>query len=156
MRYFLAWLPLLYFCTVISAHAEPGPSFPDSTQVISTMQLQQLSDSILASQELSFAEKSFWINDGIKILQRLTRENRKITAAILTVTLGMLGVHRLYLGTKPWVPAVYLFTFGGCFFILPFIDLVVILFSKDMQRFEDNGRLFMWTKTDAQATRDKR
>ncbi len=118
----------------------------DSALVLSLEQWNALNDSIINSDELSFSEKSLWLNKGIKLLQHLTRENKKITAAVLTITLGMLGVHRLYLGTKPWVPAVYLFTFGGCFFILPFINLVVILFSEDMSRFEDNGRLFMWSK----------
>jgi hypothetical protein len=56
----------------------------------------------------------------------------------------MLGVHRLYLGTKPWVPAVYLFTFGGGFFVLPFIDLVCLLVSRDISKFENNPRVLMW------------
>jgi TM2 domain-containing membrane protein YozV len=71
-------------------------------------------------------------------------ENKKLVALILTATLGMLGVHRLYLGTKPWIPAIYLFTFGGCFFILPFIDFVVLLISKDISKFENNNKVFMW------------
>jgi hypothetical protein len=54
----------------------------------------------------------------ITLLQKATVENKKVTAAILTLTLGMLGVHRIYLGTAPYIPAVYLFTFGGGFFIL--------------------------------------
>ena len=53
----------------------------------------------------------------IALLQKATVENKKVTAAILTLTLGMLGVHRIYLGTAPYIPAVYLFTFGGGFFI---------------------------------------
>ena len=73
------------------------------------------------------------------------RENKKLIALALTTTLGMLGVHRLYLGTKPWIPAVYLFTFVGFFFILPFIDFVVILISNDISKFENNNRVFMWT-----------
>ena len=76
------------------------------------------------------------------------RENRKLTAVLLTVTLGMLGVHRLYLGTKPWVPAVYLLTFGGGFFILPLIDLIAILSNKDLGKFENNSRIFMWINPD--------
>ena len=80
----------------------------------------------------------------ITLLQKATVENKKVTAAVLTLTLGMLGVHRIYLGTAPYIPAVYLFTFGGGFFILPLIDLVVILSSKDMTRFENNNKVLMW------------
>lgn len=80
----------------------------------------------------------------IGALQQATTENKKITAAVLTLTLGMLGVHRIYLGTAPYIPAVYLFTFGGGFFILPVIDLVMILSSKDLSKFENNPKLLMW------------
>ncbi|HRH02792.1 MAG TPA: TM2 domain-containing protein [Bacteroidia bacterium] len=74
------------------------------------------------------------------------QENKRLTAAMLTFALGMLGVHRLYLGTKPWIPAVYLFTCGGGFFVLPLIDFGVILFSKDISKFEHNDRVLMWVK----------
>ena len=73
-------------------------------------------------------------------------ENKKVTAAVLTFALGMLGVHRLYLGTKPWIPAVYLLTFGGGFLILPFIDFVVILLTDDISKYENNDKVLMWVK----------
>ena len=82
----------------------------------------------------------------ITLLQQATVENKKVTAAVIALTLGMLGVHRIYLGTAPYIPAVYLFTFGGGFFILPLIDLVMILSTKDISRFENNNKLLMWTK----------
>lgn len=81
----------------------------------------------------------------LRLLQNTTSENKKVTAAILTLTLGMLGVHRIYLGTAPYIPAVYLFTFGGGFFILPLIDLVMILSTNDISKFENNNKLLMWT-----------
>ena len=81
----------------------------------------------------------------ITLLQKATVENKKVTAAVLTLTLGMLGVHRIYLGTAPYIPAVYLFTFGGGFFILPIIDLVMILTTNDISKFENNNKLLMWT-----------
>jgi TM2 domain-containing membrane protein YozV len=71
---------------------------------------------------------------------------KKTTAAILALTLGMLGVHRLYLGTKPWVPAAYLFTFGGGFFLLPVIDFVAILLADDLSRYENNNQIIMHIK----------
>ena len=81
----------------------------------------------------------------IALIQKATLENKRVTAAVLTITLGMLGVHRIYLGTAPYIPAVYLFTFGGGFFILPIIDLVMILAKKDISSFENNNKLLMWT-----------
>ena len=73
-------------------------------------------------------------------------KSKRITAAILTLPLGMLGVHRMYLGTKPIVPIVYILTFGGGFGILPFIDFVVLLISDETKPFINNSRVFMWNK----------
>lgn len=82
------------------------------------------------------------VNSPLDALQ--LAENRRVVAILLNLTLGMLGVHRLYLGTKPWVPAVYLFTFGGGFFVLPFIDLIFLITHRDISRFEHNPRVLMW------------
>ncbi len=71
-------------------------------------------------------------------------KNPKLTAAILTITLGMLGAHRLFLGCKPWIPIFYVVTVGGVFFILPLIDLIAILTSKDVSKFYNNNNLLMW------------
>ena len=73
-------------------------------------------------------------------------KSKRITAAILAVPLGMLGVHRMYLGTKPHIPIIYIATIGGCFGILPFIDFVVLLLSDDATPFINNPRVFMWNK----------
>lgn len=70
----------------------------------------------------------------------------KATTIVLILLTGPLGGHRLYLGTKPIVPVVYTLTLGGGVGILPFIDLVVVCFSKDMTRFENNNKIFMWAK----------
>ena len=59
---------------------------------------------------------------------------------------GFMGAHRVMLGTKPWIPIIYAATFGGCFGIIPMIDFFVIVFSKDMEQYENNPRLFMWIK----------
>lgn len=70
----------------------------------------------------------------------------KITASILALTLGPFGVHRLYLGTTPLIPVVYVATVGGGVGILPFIDFVAIVFSKDISPFLNNNQIFMWVK----------
>lgn len=74
------------------------------------------------------------------------KENKKWVALFFAVFVGMLGGHRLYLGTKPWIPALYLFTFGGGFLLLPLIDFFVLLFAKDIQPYLDNPNFFMWIK----------
>jgi TM2 domain-containing membrane protein YozV len=79
----------------------------------------------------------------LQIKFREKGENKRWVAAALTITLGPFGVHRLYLGTHYRVPVIYSLTFG-CFFILPIIDLGVILFTKDLEKYQNNPRLIMW------------
>lgn len=86
---------------------------------------------------------------GVRLLSKLqlkTSENKKITAFFLAVFLGHFGVHRLYLGTEPIVPIAYVLTLGGGLGVLPAIDAIVILFSKDLEKFENNSRFFMWNE----------
>src|SRR3954470_16340854 len=49
--------------------------------------------------------------------------SRKLTAAILAFPFpfGIVGIHRIYLGSAPYVPVVYIATLGGVFGLLPFI-----------------------------------
>ena len=57
---------------------------------------------------------------------------------------GFMGAHRIMLGSKPWIPVVYVATFGGCFGLLPMIDFCAIVFSKDIKQYENNPHIFMW------------
>lgn len=68
----------------------------------------------------------------------------KIVSVITIVLTGPLGGHRLYLGTKPIVPIVYALTLGGGFGILPLIDLIYIITTKDIEKLENNDKIFMW------------
>lgn len=74
------------------------------------------------------------------------RKTNKLTASILTITLGVFGVHRLYLGTETKIPVLYTATLGGGLGIVPLVDLIFILASKDIERFENDNRFFMWGK----------
>jgi TM2 domain-containing membrane protein YozV len=82
------------------------------------------------------------------VVRKSSRENVRLVAAVLAFPFpfGMIGLHRIYLGTKPWVPFIYLVTLGGCFGVLPFIDFVVILLQDEesLQQYRNNGKIFMW------------
>lgn len=71
---------------------------------------------------------------------------RKVLGAVLAFPLpfGVIGLHRIYLGTKPYVPLIYIGSLGGGFGILPFIDFWVILLDKDIDRYKENSHVFMW------------
>jgi TM2 domain-containing membrane protein YozV len=85
-------------------------------------------------------------SDSSKTAEPTIKENKKLMALAINLSLGMLGAHRLYLGTKPHVPVFYLLTFGGVFFILPIIDFFVLTFSKDITPYLNNDKIIMWLK----------
>lgn len=66
-------------------------------------------------------------------------------AILFTVFTGFLGGHRIYFGTHHRTPIIYSITFGGLF-ILPLIDLVHIIFTKDLSRYEHKSQIIMWGK----------
>jgi len=63
------------------------------------------------------------------------------------VSLGLFGVHRLYLGTATHVPVMYTLTLGGGG-VLVLADLGLILFSKDIEMYSNKAHVFMWRKED--------
>lgn len=85
-------------------------------------------------------------SDSLKIENQKVRPKRRLIAAFLCLTLGPFGMHRLYLGTQPRVAAAYTLTLGGGIGLVPVIDLLHIVFSKDISRFKDNDNFIMWAK----------
>jgi TM2 domain-containing membrane protein YozV len=77
------------------------------------------------------------------IIQRA--ENPRLVSILLTIALGPFGAHRLYLGTHIRVPILYTLTLGGGLGILPAIDLIMLIIQKDLFRFRDNEKVFMWS-----------
>jgi hypothetical protein len=57
---------------------------------------------------------------------------------------GVVGLHRIYLGTSPVVPVFYALTLGGGMGVLFVSDLIAILVTKDINRFADNKNIIMW------------
>ena len=70
----------------------------------------------------------------------------KLIAVTLAITLGAFGVHRLYLGTKPLVPIAYTLTLGGGMGLLPIIDIIYIITTKDINSIRNNNHVFIWNK----------
>ena len=66
---------------------------------------------------------------------------------ILCTFLGGFGVHRHYMGTRPWMWAIYTFTAGGIFGIVTFVDWVMLLIGlvdDDISPYVGNTRFIMW------------
>jgi energy-converting hydrogenase Eha subunit A len=83
-----------------------------------------------------------------ELIQKKLSNNRRAIAACLAFPLpvGFLGAHRIFLGTKPYIPVAYAGTLGGCLGAIPMIDFFVILFSKNFEQYLNNPKLFMWVK----------
>jgi TM2 domain-containing membrane protein YozV len=116
--------------------------FTDSTQTIV--------DSAFADFSLKEKQSLFQIKKRptplFHLFKRKQRANKRVTAAILAFPFpfGIVGLHRIYLGTAPYVPVVYIASLGGVFGILPFIDFCVIALDKDLERYKENKKVFMW------------
>jgi len=67
-------------------------------------------------------------------------------AALLAFPLpfGIVGLHRIYLGSAPYVPVVYIASFGGVLGLLPLIDFCFILLDKKTETYVNNKKVFMW------------
>jgi len=75
------------------------------------------------------------------------KKHRLIAAVLAFPVIGIFGFHRMYLGTSTKVPVVYIVTAGGVFGVLPFIDFVLILLSKDIHKtYTHNRNIFMWQR----------
>ena len=88
------------------------------------------------------SESDKQLKGPLRLLQ--TKKRTKAGAILMAVLTGPLGGHRLYLGTEPHVPIVYTLTLGGGMGLLPVIDIVCILVTKDLSKFEDCSQIIMW------------
>lgn len=81
-------------------------------------------------------------------LKEKLKRRKKIISCILAFPLpaGIIGAHRIYLGTKPYVPLVYIATIGGAVGIVPFVDFIVLLLEKDISKYQNNPNIIMWAK----------
>ena len=71
-----------------------------------------------------------------------------VGAILLTFFPGGFGIHRHYMGTRPWMWAIYTFTFGGIFGVVPFVDFIVEIIAavedNSVARYCGNTSFFMW------------
>ena len=104
----------------------------------------------IVDDSLSFTEFASVYTDTINTEKQEVRyfTRKRFIAIALVVLTGPLGGHRIYLGSHPVVPVFYALTLGGGFVVLPVIDLISIIFTKDLSRFENNERVIMWLNAD--------
>jgi TM2 domain-containing membrane protein YozV len=103
--------------------------------------------------DISVEQKKIHNDDSLRLITTSPATKpkfkaKKIIAAVLAfpVPFGLLGLHRIFLGTKPYIPFVYIGSVGGCFLILPAIDFINILSAdeKTLNGFANNSKVFIW------------
>jgi TM2 domain-containing membrane protein YozV len=90
------------------------------------------------------ADGSYELRRVFSFLNKADSENPRMMAIALDITLGVLGVHRLYLGTDLKVPIFYTLSLGGGG-VLWLVDLGLLIANKDISKYYNNPKLFMWT-----------
>ena len=130
---------LLVICCLITSTVFAGNKLATIYYVDST-------STIIYSENISVDDKK--PNPIFQLFRKKQKLNKRITSAVLAFPFpfGIVGLHRIYLGTKPHVPVVYVASLGGVFGILPLIDFCFITFGKKFDTYRDNGKVFMWVK----------
>lgn len=108
----------------------------------------EIIDSVDCTNKINLSDLGKRPNPILALLKSKKKKTKKITAALLAFPFpfGIVGLHRIYLGTAPYVPVVYIGSLGGVFGILPFIDFCVLLMDKDHERYINNKQVFMWVR----------
>lgn len=127
---------LFFFGLIFITLAAEGHNIAFSAALVDTVP----ADSVYSVQKENFEMEGDVISSEPEV------KHKKLKAVILAITLGHFGVHRIYLGTNPEIPVVYSLTLGGGLGLLPLIDAIAIIFTKDLSKFENNSRVFMWIK----------
>ena len=113
---------------------------------LATVYYLDSAQTIVFTEQISLNDKK--PNPIFLLFRKKQKLNKRITAAVLSFPFpfGIVGLHRIYLGTKPYVPVAYIASLGGVFGILPFIDFCAITFGKNFDTYRNNGKVFMWVK----------
>lgn len=113
-------------------------SFNQCFNIDSATFFQYLKDNNVPASKIKWAQK-IWFK---------SKENPRLYAFCIAVLLGPFGAHRIYLGTCHMVPVAYVLTLGGGIGVLPVIDSILIMVTKNLERYQNNPRFFMWTSKD--------
>ena len=137
MRVIVILLVLFSSCLGLQAQLD-SPSSPFSEDPRGHKELRVVRDVV----RVLFKKKTL---SATQDLSELTpAEDTRAVAICLTLTLGVFGAHRIYLGTEDYIPVFYTLTLGGGLGILPIIDLLHLCFVKDISPYYQNEQLIMW------------
>lgn len=130
MKNLLLLTSLFCLCFVTSNNTFAAMSVASSSTVIAeatpasaTLTKKQIKKQVRQEKKMKRKAKfAAWI-------AKVMDNERMLLAAILALFLGGLGIHRVYLGSKPIIILWYILTFGGIFGLIPLIDFFRIIFG---------------------------
>jgi len=133
--------PIFSILILLAAMACKGASAENDT-----IYIRYNAEKIIVLGDTTQLDKQLSELPAVKPVDPGKERRQKIVSALFAFPFpfGFMGAHRIMLGCKPWVPVVYVATFGGCFGLLPMIDFCAIVFSKDLKQYENNPHIFMW------------
>ncbi|MFN7119126.1 MAG: TM2 domain-containing protein [Saprospiraceae bacterium] len=140
VRLLLLMLSLLVFTNISSyayvivpQSAEAAATYTDAASA-KTLKKQ-------AKEEMKAKKKAEKRARFLAWMQKKLADDRQLVAILLTLFVGGLGIHRLYLGSKPVIILLYLVTLGGFFGIIPLIDLIRLILGQ-VDHYDGNSNLF--------------
>jgi hypothetical protein len=95
--------------------------------------------SIVATPTTTAHKVSKWERTKAYFKAVSTGEKSGIVAALLCFVLGGIGVHRVFMGSKPIIILWYMISLGGIFGVLPLIDFFRLLFGG-AKHYQNNDR----------------
>jgi len=156
--FFLNILKAFGFLILVNLFLIPVNGFANNNLI--KVNIDTVENSFVYSDELIIVASEAIENSGrpnpvMFMFKAKQKKNKKITAALLAFPFpfGIVGLHRIYLGTAPYVPVVYIGTLGGVLGILPFIDFCVIVLDKDIDRYIENKSVLMWVQETTKSTK---
>lgn len=138
-------LPFIFAVVLLISHSLPARCSEIKIYTLKVCDSSTISINPIELKMIISATDSLTLKNSVNVDSPL---KKKFISALFAFPFpfGFVGAHRVMLGTKPWVPVIYVATFGGCFGLLPLIDFFVIVFSKDIEQYENNPNIFMWVK----------
>ncbi|MDX2173893.1 MAG: NINE protein [Bacteroidota bacterium] len=142
MKFKLSFL-ILFLCCF-------GKIFSENKSICVYYSIEGRLDSIFIPENLIENKAEYRPNPLLQLFRTKQKKNKKLVAAALAFPFpfGIVGLHRIYLGTAPYIPVVYIGTLGGGLGILPFIDFCVLVLDKNFERYNNNSKVFMWVNDD--------
>lgn len=116
-----------------------------ASELVIYFQTENKLDSVVVEQKEAKQSKFFLRLMKMQEKDSTGKNNHIIAAALaFPFPFGLVGLHRIYLGCPPYVPVVYIATLGGVFGVLPLIDCCVLLANKNIKKYVNNKKVFMW------------